>query len=239
MTTATTDPRPAPARDVLDEVFDAVLFDMDGTLISSTRSVERCWLRLADEFGMPTDDLAPFRYHGVPGRDIIDLLLADRDAAERAAALARVVDLEVSDTEGIEVLPGAVEALAALSGSAGAAGRSAVVTSCGARLAAARIAAVGLPAPATVLTADDVERGKPDPEPYRAGAQRLGVDVRRCLVVEDAESGVRSGRAAGAAVLALRTTEPEGPGGGADLVVDDLSAVRFEVTGEGVRVRRA
>lgn len=235
MTTATTDPRPAPARDVLDEVFDAVLFDMDGTLISSTRSVERCWLRLADEFRVPTDDLAPFRYHGVPGRDIIDLLLADRDADERAAALARVVDLEVSDTEGIEVLPGAVEALAVL----GDAGRAAVVTSCGARLAAARIGAVGLPVPATVLTADDVERGKPDPEPYRAGAARLGVDVRRCLVVEDAGSGVRSGRAAGAAVLALRTTEPEGPDGGPDLVVDDLSAVRFEVTDGGVRVRRA
>lgn len=235
MTTATTDPRPAPARDVLDEVFDAVLFDMDGTLVSSTRSVERCWLRLADEFRMPTDDLAPFRYHGVPGRDIIDLLLADRDADERAAALARVVDLEVSDTEGIEVLPGAVEALAVL----GDAGLAAVVTSCGARLAAARIGAVGLPAPATVVTADDVERGKPDPEPYRAGAAGLGVDVRRCLVVEDAASGVRSGRAAGAAVLALRTTEPEGPDGDPDLVVDDLSAVRFEVSDAGVRVRRA
>ncbi|MET0435431.1 MAG: HAD-IA family hydrolase [Cellulomonas sp.] len=239
MTTATSDPRPAPARDVLDEVFDAVLFDMDGTLISSTRSVERCWLRLADEFGMPTDDLSPFRYHGVPARDILDLLLADRDAAERASALARVVELEVSDTEGIEVLPGAVEALAALGAVGGAAGRAAVVTSCGSRLAAARIAAVALPAPATVVTADDVERGKPDPEPYRAGAARLGVDVRRCLVVEDAESGIRSGRAAGAAVLAVRTTEAEGPGGGADLVVDDLSKVRFEVTGAGVRVRRA
>lgn len=232
--TATTGPRPAPARDVLGEVYDAVLFDMDGTLISSTRSVERCWLRFAAEFGAPTADLAPFRFHGVPGRDIVDLLLPDRDPEERAAALARVVDLEVSDTEGIEVLPGAADALRL-----GAAGRAAVVTSCGARLAAARVAAVDLPVPPVVVTADDVERGKPDPEPYRAGAARLGVDVRRCLVVEDAESGVLSGRAAGAAVLALRTTEPEGPGGGADLVVADLSAVRFEVTGAGVRVRPA
>jgi sugar-phosphatase len=72
--TATTGPRPAPARDVLGEVYDAVLFDMDGTLISSTRSVERCWLRFAAEFGAPTEDLAPFRFHGVPGRDIVDLL---------------------------------------------------------------------------------------------------------------------------------------------------------------------
>lgn len=233
MTTATTGPRSAPARDVLEETFDAVLLDMDGTLISSTRSVERCWLRLAAEYGMPTADLSPFRFHGVPGRDIVDLLLADRDADVRAAALERVVDLEVSDTDGIEVLPGALAALAAL------AERSAIVTSCGSRLAAARVAAVGLPAPRTVVTADDVTRGKPDPEPYHEGAARLGADVRRSLVVEDAESGVLAGRAAGAATLALRTTEPAGPGGGADLVVDDLSRVRFEVTDAGVRVRLA
>lgn len=62
------------------------------------------------------------------------------------------------------------------------------------------------------------------------------MDVRRCLVVEDAESGVRSGRAAGAATLGLRTTHPEGPGGGADLVVADLSRVRFVVGADGVRV---
>jgi sugar-phosphatase len=220
-------------RDVLGETFDAVLFDMDGTLISSTRAVERCWLRLAEEFAMPAGDLAPFRFHGVPGRDIIETLLADRDPAERAAALARVVELEIADTHGIEVLLGAADALGALAP----AGRAAIVTSCGAALAAARLAAVDLAVPAEVVTADDVTRGKPDPEPYRTGAARLGVDVRRCLVVEDAESGVVSGRAAGAATLGLRTTSPEGPGGGPDLVVADLSRVELVAVEGGVRVR--
>lgn len=233
--TGTPDPQTATSRDVLGEVFDAVLFDMDGTLISSTRSVERCWLRLAREFGMPTTHLAPFAFHGVPARAILDDLLADRTAEERAAALDRVVELEVADTDGIEVLPGAAEALAALAG----ARRAAIVTSCGARLAAARFGAVGLAAPAQTVTADDVLRGKPDPEPYRTGAARLGVDVRRCLVVEDAASGVASGRAAGAATLGLRTTHPAGPDGGADLVVDDLSRVRFVLTDDGVRVQPA
>lgn len=238
MSTATSTPEPRPpdavtgARDVLGEVFDAVLFDMDGTLISSTRSVERCWLRLGRELGMPTDRLAPFAFHGVPARDIIDALLPDADAARRATALDRVVELEIGDTEGIEVLPGAADALAVLAP----AGRCAVVTSCGTRLAAARSGAVALAVPRVVVTADDVERGKPDPEPYLLGAERLGVDVRRCLVVEDAESGVRSGRAAGAATLALRTTDPEGPGGTPDLVVAELSAVRFVVGEDGVRV---
>lgn len=231
-TTSTPDPRPDTARDVLGEVFDAVLFDMDGTLISSTRSVERCWLRLADEFAMPTEDLAPFRFHGVPARAILAELLADRSPEERAAALDRVVELEVADTDGIAVLPGAAAALAALAEG----GRAAVVTSCGTRLAAARFGAVDLPSPAVTVTADDVTHGKPDPEPYRTGAARLGVDVRRCLVVEDATSGVASGRAAGAATLGLRTSSPEGPGGGADLVVDDLAHVRLVRTEDGVRV---
>lgn len=182
---------------------------------------------------MPTERLAPFAFHGVPARDIIDTLLPDADAAGRAAALDRVVELEVADTEGIEVLRGAAEALAVLAP----AGRCAVVTSCGTRLAAARSGAVALAVPRVVVTADDVDRGKPDPQPYLLGAERLGADVRRCLVVEDAESGVRSGRAAGAATLALRTTDPEGPGGGPDLVVADLSEVRFVVSADGVRVR--
>ncbi|QZN85098.1 HAD family phosphatase [Cellulomonas sp. C5510] len=233
--TTPTGPASPPAsdgrRDVLAEVFDAVLLDMDGTLISSTRSVERCWLRLAQEFGMPTDDLSPFGFHGVPARDIVDLLLPDAPAEVRAAALDRVVELEVADTEGIEELPGAADVLGLL----GAAGRTALVTSCGRRLAAARVGAVGLAVPSAVVTADDVARGKPDPEPYLAGAALLGADPRRCLVVEDAASGVRSGRAAGAATLGLRTTEPEGPAG-ADLVVADLAAVRFTVEEDGVRV---
>lgn len=215
---------------ILDTLFDAVLFDMDGTLISSTASVERCWLRLAREHDVPDARVVPFTFHGVPARDIVDDLLADRTAAERAAALARVVDLEVTDTEGITVLPGAVEALTVL----GAAGRCAIVTSCGRDLAAARTGAVDLPVPAVVVTADDVERGKPDPEPYLLGARRLGVAPERCLVVEDASSGVRSGRAAGAATLGLRTTDPAGPGG--DLVLADLGAVRFEVGPAGVRL---
>lgn len=225
-------PASGPRRAVLGTGFDAVLFDMDGTLISSTAVVERCWWQLGQEFGMPADQLRPFAHHGVPARDIIARLLPDAGQAERDAALARVVELEVADTDGIEVLPGTADALAALVPS----GRCAVVTSCGDRLAAARLGAVDLLLPAVVVTADDVERGKPDPEPYLTGARRLGVDPARCLVVEDAGSGVLAGRAAGAATLALRTTTGAGEDLPADLVVDDLSAVRFEAGPDGVRV---
>ncbi len=221
------------ARDILAETFDAVLFDMDGTLISSTASVERCWQRLTEEYALTSPAPDGFAFHGVPGRDILDMLMSDRTPADRESALARIVDLEVADTDDIEVLPGTVEALAALDG------RAAIVTSCGQRLAGARMRAAALPVPVVVVTADDVTRGKPDPEPYLRGAELLGVDPARCLVVEDAPAGVDAGRAAGAATLGVRTTSAGGPDVSADLVVSDLASVRFELGADGVRVVRA
>lgn len=219
-------------RDVTAEAFDAVLFDMDGTLVSSIASVERSWARLVVEQGAPRERLIPFGYHGVPGRDIIAELFADRSEQERAELLAWVSALELADATSIEVLAGAQDALAVLAP----AGRCAVVTSSGRALAAARLTAVDLPAVSTVVSADDVTAGKPDPEPYLAGARILGVRPERCLVVEDTDAGVRSGRDAGAAVIGLRTTEPDGPAGDPDLVVADLAAVRWTVGPDGVRV---
>ena len=208
-------------------VFDAVLFDMDGTLIDSTPSVERSWVTWALEHGVDPNVL--HGNHGVPAAQIVAKVLP----AERvAAAVARITELEVADVTGIVVLPGAAEALRALP-----AGRCAIVTSCTRPLAQARIAASGLSAPGVVVTADDVVSGKPDPEPYRLGAQRLGFDPARCLVVEDAPSGLLAGRLAGAATLAVTTTTPAS-GLKADAVVTNLADVRFWVTDHGVRVGR-
>ena len=213
--------------------FAAVLFDMDGTLISSVASVERGWARLAGELDVPPLDFAEL--HGIPARDLIERLLPDHPTADRERALARVIAIEMDDTADIEVLPGAEAALTALAGS----GRSAIVTSCSGDLAAARLRAAGLVAPDVVVSADDVRRGKPDPEPFRTGAERLGVDPRHCLVVEDAAAGIASGRAAGAAVLALTTTTAGHPGHrplDGDLVVPDLAAIRFVAQPDGVRL---
>ncbi len=214
-----------------DRTFAAVLFDMDGTLLSSRAVVDRSWERLRQEYRVPPESVE--HIHGVPARAIIERILADRSPAERAAALDRIVELEESDTEGIVVLPGAVAALDLL----GAARRCAIVTSSGRGLAATRLAITGLSAP-VVVTADDVEHGKPHPDPFVAGARALGFAAASCLVVEDAPPGIAAGRAAGAAVLALSTTYPEDRLDG-DAVVPDLSAVRFEVTGDGVRLTAA
>ncbi len=205
----------------------AVLFDMDGTLVDSTASVVRCWVRLAEELGVGLDRLRAAAGHGRPARDIVADLLPGEDERVRAAALARITELEVADVEGVVALPGAVAALTA----AGA--RGAIVTSCTRDLAVARWSAAGLPVPAVVVTADDVARGKPDPEPFLSGARLLGVDPARCLVVEDAPAGLVAGRAAGAATLAVTTTHAA-EDLDADLVVPDLAAVRWHADADGV-----
>lgn len=205
--------------------FAAVLFDMDGTLIDSTPSVERCWARWAEAEGVPLERL--LGRHGVPARAIAAALVP----AERVpAAVRRIEALEVADTDGITPLPGAAAALAALP-----AGRAAIATSCTRPLAAARVAASGIAAPSVLVTADDVTHGKPDPEPFRLAAERLGVDPARCLVVEDAPAGLAGARAAGCATLAVTTTTPP-EGLDADVVVRDLAAVRIVAGDDGVTV---
>lgn len=208
--------------------FAAVVFDMDGTLVDSTPAVVRSWLRWADE-----EDVDPSRlrgYHGIPASGIVtELLPADR----WEAALARITAIELADTEGIGVLPGALEALTAVPPE-----QAAIATSCTRDLAWARIEATALPAPKVVVTVDDVERGKPSPDPFLEAARRLGADPAECLVVEDAPGGLTAARAAGCATLAVRTTTPDEELV-ADLAVDSLARVRFVVSGRFVRVEEA
>jgi sugar-phosphatase len=213
-----------------DRDFGAVLFDMDGTLVDSTPNVVRSWVRWAQEEGIDPRRLAGF--HGVPSRSIVEHLLP----AERVeAAVTRIDALELADTDGITVLPGALEALKALADEPD---RCAIATSCTVPLARARITATAIPAPRDVVTADDVDRGKPHPDPYLLAAQRLGVDPRDCLVVEDAPGGLESARAAGCATLALTTTTAPADLF-ADAVVATLAEVTFTVAGGRVRLSPA
>ncbi|MFD0553895.1 HAD family hydrolase [Streptomyces rectiviolaceus] len=206
---------------------EALLFDNDGTLISSMESVYRCWRRLAQEYGITAEEFERVELHGRPAAEII----ADMLPAERVAeAVARIEELEVSDVAGgVVLLPGTRELLESLPPE-----RWAVVTSAGRRLAEARLAEVGIDAK-MVIAADDITRGKPDPEPFLLAAAKLGVDPARCVVFEDAPAGLTAGRAAGMTTVALATTHTVGELV-ADVVVKDLSAVSAQATEGGVEI---
>ncbi|MEV7324416.1 HAD family hydrolase [Streptomyces sp. NPDC093970] len=205
----------------------ALLFDNDGTLVSSLDSVERCWTRWAAEYGV-TEEYARVELHGRTAVDIVADLLPAHLVPE---GVARVEQLEVEDVPngGVRLLPGTRALLDALP-----AERWAVVTSATRRLAEARLEAVGI-RPKTLIAADDVTRGKPDPEPYLLAARRLGVDPARCVVFEDAPAGLRAGRAAGMTTVALATTHAAHELD-ADLVVPDLSALSALATDHFVEI---
>src|SRR5438445_6624288 len=191
---------------------------MDGVLVDSTPAVARVWATWAHEHGFNPDDVVKMA-HGRPSITTIRELLpqADHEAENR-----EVERREVSDVEGVIPLPGAMELLRALPLE-----RWAIVTSCTRQLAGVRIVVAGLPQPKHLVTATDVRRGKPDPEPYLRGAQFLGVPASDCLVIEDAPAGIRAGKAAGARVLALRTTASDSEllQAGADWITDDCTGL--------------
>ncbi|WP_399922916.1 HAD family hydrolase [Streptomyces kanamyceticus] len=206
---------------------EALLFDNDGTLISSLESVYRCWTRWAREYGITAEEFARVELHGRPAAEIAADLLPPEKVP---AAVARIEELEVSDVAGgVELLPGTRELLKSLP-----ADRWAVVTSATRVLAEARLAEVGI-RPDLLVAADDITRGKPDPEPYLLAAEKLGVDPARCVVFEDAPAGLQAGRAAGMTTVALATTH-DAAELSADVLVKDLSAVSAQATDEFVEI---
>jgi sugar-phosphatase len=190
----------------------AVLADLDGTLVDSVASGRRAWSAFAERHGLDPEETVRFAM-GRPTRESIAQLAPDSD---QASEQSRLDATELGDADTVVAYPGAAELLAGPI-------PVAIVTSGSAALAGARLAGAGLEPPAVLISADRVRRGKPDPEPFVLGAREIGVAPERCLVLEDAPSGIAAGHAAGIPVVALRTTHPESELAGADFVLDALS----------------
>ncbi|MCW3014439.1 MAG: HAD-superfamily hydrolase, subfamily variant 3, partial [Solirubrobacterales bacterium] len=193
---------------------DGVLVDLDMTLVDSTAPVRRAWSAFAHRHGLDPDDVLRIA-QGRPSRETVDVLAPEADRAAEQAAVERA---EIDDTAGILALPGAHALLT--SGR-----RLAIVTSCSTALAHARLAAAGLPVPAVLVSSDGLARGKPDPACFLIAARRLSFDPARCVVLEDAPVGISAGRAAGATVIALRTSHPDAELREAHALADDIAAI--------------
>jgi len=203
---------------------DGLLLDCDGVLVDSHNAAAVAWNQWARRWA-PGFDFHRDIEHGRRIRDVVAELIST--PSDVAAATAELIQLEVDNAADVVPIPGARELLASIP-----AGRWAVVTSGGRAIATARMASAGL-APAQVLvTGEDVDRGKPFPDPYLLAAERLGLPPERCAVFEDAPAGIAAARAAG-----VETIVGVGAAAAAEdvtVTIADLRGVRFD--GQCLRV---
>lgn len=192
----------------------AILFDLDGVLVDSTGSVDYQWRLWADEMNIDPDEVVRIA-HGVRTIEVVRCLAPHLD---EDAEVIRIEKREADDQNGVAVMPGASDLLASIPS-----GRWAVVTSGTKYLAMSRLRVGKLPTPGVLVSADDVTRGKPDPEPYLKGAQLLGMNAVECVVVEDAPAGIRAARAAGMKAIGLTSTYAAEKLSEADAVIGSLS----------------
>jgi sugar-phosphatase len=201
---------------------EAIIFDLDGVLIDSSAVIERSWRLWAGERGL--DEAEVLRL--TPGRRMIEVVRRLAPHLDAEAEARRLAAREAADTDGLREVEGAMGLTRSLPP-----GVWAVATSGSRATALARLRFAGLPVPEVLITADDVTRGKPDPQAYLLAAERLDRPPAGCVVVEDAPAGIQAARAAGMRVIAVATTHAPQVLAGADALVDCLLDIHVIVDG--------
>ena len=205
-------------------VCSAILFDLDGVLVDSTRAVDREWREWAAKKGVDGDAIMAIA-HGVRTVEVIRRVAPHLDAAAEAALIE---NHEAGDQSGVTVMPGSIDLVRSIPE-----GRWGVVTSGSRLLATNRLRFCGLSVPEVLVTSDDVTHGKPHPEPYLKGAGRLGFSPADCLVIEDAPAGIESARAAGTTVIGITSTYGVSALEQANAVIRKLGQIQVTLNGAG------
>ena len=205
----------------------AVLFDLDGVLCDSTKAVDREWRDWAARKGVDGDAIMAIA-HGVRTVEVIRQVAPHLDVEAEAALIENE---EAHDQSGVEVMPGALQLVNSIPD-----GKWGVVTSGSRLLATNRLRHCGLPVPEAMVTADDVDHGKPHPEPYLRGAEKLKVPPTECLVIEDAPAGIQSACAGGMKVIGITSTYDAHVIKDADAVVASLAQIQIRTDGAGTLV---
>jgi sugar-phosphatase len=204
----------------------AILFDLDGVLVDSTRSVSRQYRLWADKVNLDPRAVEEIT-HGVRAIDVVRQLAPHLDAE---AEVERLEKMEAEDQDGVVVMPGAIELLQSIP-----VDRWCVVTSGTRYLATARLKHANLPMPRVMVTAEDVSNGKPDPEPYLTGARLLGMTPADCLVIEDAPAGIDAAHAGKMKVISITSTYPASALK-ADVVIQKLAQITVRNAVQGLAV---
>ncbi|KAF9569814.1 HAD-like protein [Agrocybe pediades] len=211
-------------------IVDAILFDMDGTLIDSTPGVLQAWHTFCRDYNLGDSDTVA---HATHGRRLYDTLKEYCGIVDEERLMQEVDRFEDEVIEGGPMaLPGAIQLLNELNSKSC---NWTIVTSASNKYAPPALERSGVPLPSKgIITSNDVSAGKPHPDPYLSGAQLCSVDPKNCLVVEDAISGLKSGRAAGSRTLAVCTSTARNvlieSDAKPDFIVDNLTKVTVQVT---------
>jgi mannitol-1-/sugar-/sorbitol-6-phosphatase len=213
----------------LDRAFAALLFDMDGTLITSVEAAERVWTRWAARHGLDARTFLP-SIHGQRAVDSIRNLKIP--GVDPVAEAEWITLMEIEDTDGVQEIRGASAFVASLPRE-----RWAIVTSAPRALATRRLEAAGVPLPHVLVTAEDIQVGKPDPSGYRLAATKLGVDAAHCAIFEDANAGIRAGEAAGGQVVVITATHAH-PMQSSHPSIVDFTGLTTEVAQGRITVRK-
>jgi sugar-phosphatase len=217
-------PSTLPAR-----AYAVFLFDMDGTLLTSIRSAERVWSAWALRHGLDATTFLP-TLHGKRAHDTIRQL--NVPGLDPIAEAAWITAAEIADVADIEAINGAADFLASLP-----LARWGIVTSAPRKLAEARLAAAGLPSHRLLVASEDVEHGKPAPDPFLLGARKLGAPPADCLVFEDTQAGLQSAQAAGMDSIVVTLTHAH-PMTTLVPAVLDYADLQAQAGPDGLRVMR-
>jgi sugar-phosphatase len=204
-------------------VCNGLLIDMDGVLVDSTAAIARVWARWAARYNMDPVAVTALA-HGRTSRASIQDLLPNESPEVHDEEDRWMLRAELEDVADVVALPGARELLAAVP-----IAQRVVVTSAARNLAELRLRAADVwDLVHHLVTSSDIQNGKPHPEPYLKGAAALQLPPADCVVIEDAASGTRAGKSAGARVLAIRTTstDEELLAAGADWIANDCASLR-------------
>ncbi|MCS3502247.1 sugar-phosphatase [Bradyrhizobium japonicum] len=207
-----------------ERVFEALLFDMDGTVLTSILAAERVWTSWAVAHGLDVEAFLP-TIHGVRAVETIRRLALPGIDAEVEAAV--ITAREMEDLTGVEAIAGAAALLTSLPPD-----RWAIVTSAPRELALRRLSAAGLPIPNVIVTAEDVELGKPAPDCFIRAAEMLGFAVTDCIVFEDAPAGIEAAKTAGATIVVVTATHSD-DGSHHPFALANFATVRVVATPSG------
>ncbi len=207
----------------------AILFDLDGVLIDAELIYQRHWKNWAKRHRVSFEKIVTI-HHGKPAIRTMEIVAPHMDAMTESRRFNEGLEAD-TDKEGKVAYPGVNEALRRLP-----ADRWAIATSAPGKIARSRLEHLGLPVPPVLVTPDDVQQGKPAPDPYLKAAAGIGFDATDCVVIEDSPKGIDAALAAGAQALALATTQDVGALQKADAICPQFSDLEFARNDSGIRI---